>query len=62
MSTALDMIQNGAFAAGAGAVLYSSTVTAAAITALVSRSADRRRDARTVLTILLRARNDAGRR
>ncbi|MFG1892171.1 hypothetical protein ACGFIR_30430 [Micromonospora sp. NPDC049051] len=35
-------------------MLYTATVTAAALTALLARSPQRRRDARAVLTILLR--------
>lgn len=54
MSTALALIHDGALAAGIGTVLYTATVTAAALTALLAPTPQRRGDARTVLTILLR--------
>ncbi len=54
MTTAL--IHDGAFAAGIGTVLYAATVTTAAFTALLAPTAQRRRDARAVLTILVRNR------
>ncbi|MFC4070613.1 hypothetical protein [Actinoplanes subglobosus] len=54
MSTALALIHDGALAAGFGTVLYTATVTTAALTALLAPTPQRRRDARTVLTILLR--------
>ncbi|MBT8224751.1 MAG: hypothetical protein HKP61_09770 [Dactylosporangium sp.] len=54
MSTALALIHDGALAAGIGTVLYPVTVTTAALTALLAPTPQRRRDARTVLTILLR--------
>ncbi|MET8003943.1 hypothetical protein [Nonomuraea glycinis] len=53
MSTAFALIHDGALAAGIGAVLYTATVTTAALTALLAPTPQRRRDARTVLTILL---------
>ncbi|WP_433113679.1 hypothetical protein [Micromonospora sp. CA-246542] len=56
MSTALALIHDGALAAGIGTVLYTATVTTAALTALLAPTPQRRRDARTVLTILLRNR------
>lgn len=54
MSTARALIHDGAFAAGVGTVLYAATVTTAALTALLAPAPQRRRDARTVLMILLR--------
>ena len=54
MSTTLALLHDGALAAGIGTVLYTATVTTAALTALLAPTAQRRRDARTVLTILLR--------
>jgi hypothetical protein len=56
MSTTLALIHDGALAAGIGTVLYTATVTMAALTALLAPTAQRRRDARTVLTILVRNR------
>jgi hypothetical protein len=56
MSALPALIHDGALAAGIGTVLYTSTVTAAALTALLARTPQRRRDARAVLTILLRCR------
>ena len=56
MSNALAMIYDGAFVAGIGTVLYTATVTTAAFTAILAPTSQRRRDARTVLTILLRSR------
>jgi hypothetical protein len=60
MSTALALIHDGALAAGIGTVLYSATVTTAALTALLAPTTRRRRDARTVLTILIRNRRGDG--
>lgn len=54
MSDALSLIHDGALAAGIGTVLYMATVTTATLAALLSPTPQRRRDARTVLTILLR--------
>jgi hypothetical protein len=60
MSTVLTLIHDGAYAVGAGTTLYTTTVTIAAMTALLAPTPQRRRDARAVLTILLRRRH-AGR-
>ncbi|WIM99440.1 hypothetical protein ACTOB_003092 [Actinoplanes oblitus] len=54
MSAALALIHNGTLTAGIGTLLYTATVTIAALTALLAPTPRRRRDARTVLTILLR--------
>lgn len=54
MSTTLALIHDGTLAAGLGTLLYTATVTTAALTALLAPTPQRRRDARTVLTILLR--------
>ena len=54
MSTVLTLIYNGALVAGAGTLLYPITITIAAVTALRAPTAQRRRDARAVLAILLR--------
>ncbi|WP_199512163.1 hypothetical protein [Nucisporomicrobium flavum] len=54
MSTVLTLIHDGACVAGAGMTLYSATITVAALTALLAPTVQRRRDARAVLTILLR--------
>jgi hypothetical protein len=56
MSTLPTLIHSGAIAAGIGSVLYTGTVTTAALTALLAPTSERRRDARAVLTILLRRR------
>ena len=53
MFTVLTLIHNGALVAGAGTLLYAITITTAAVTALLAPTAQRRRDARAVLTILL---------
>jgi hypothetical protein len=50
------MIHDGAIAAGIGPVLYTATVTTAALTALLAPTPKRRRDACTVLKILVRNR------
>ncbi|GAA0918096.1 hypothetical protein [Virgisporangium aurantiacum] len=54
MSALSALIHDGALAAGIGTVLYTATVATAALTALLARTPRRRRDARAVLTILLR--------
>lgn len=54
MSTTLKLIHDGTLAAGLGTLLYTATVTTAALTALLAPTPQRRRDARIVLTILLR--------
>jgi hypothetical protein len=56
MSATLALIHDGALAGGIGTVLYTATVTTAALTALLAPTAQRRRDARTVLTNLVRNR------
>jgi len=56
MSTTLTLIHDGALAAGVSTMLYAATVTAAALTALLAPTAQRRRDARTVLAVLVRNR------
>ena len=56
MSTALTLIHDGAPAVGIGTVLYTATVATAALTALLAPTPQRRRDARTVLAILVRNR------
>jgi hypothetical protein len=57
MSTVLTLIHDGALVAGAGTALYTATITTAALTALLAPTPQRRRDARAVLTILLRRRH-----
>jgi hypothetical protein len=57
MSNLPRLIHDGALVTGVAGILYSATVTTAAMTALLARDATRRRDAREVLKILLR-RND----
>jgi hypothetical protein len=54
MSSLPALIHDGALAAGVAGVLYSTTVTTAALTALLARTPARRRAACEVLTILLR--------
>jgi hypothetical protein len=49
-------LHDGALTAGAAALLYTSTVTTAALTALFARTPARRRVAQDVLKILLRRR------
>lgn len=56
MSTVFALIHDGALAVGIGAVLYTAPVTTAAFTALLAPTAQRRRDACTVLKILVRNR------
>jgi hypothetical protein len=54
MSTVSALTHDGALAASIGTVLYTATVATAALTALLAPTAQRRRDACTVLTILVR--------
>jgi hypothetical protein len=56
MPTMLALIHDGALAAGFGTLLYTATVTTAVLTALLAPTRQRRRDARAVLTVLLRCR------
>jgi hypothetical protein len=48
------MIHDGVVLAGAASLLYATTISAAAVTALVARTPDRRLAAQDVLKILLR--------
>jgi hypothetical protein len=54
MPTLTAILQDGTLAAGAGAILYSATISTAALVALLAPNPERRRDARDVLTLLLR--------
>lgn len=54
MSSLPALIHDGAVATGAATVLYAATVSAAAITALLARTATHRRATREILAILLR--------
>ncbi len=54
MSIIADLVHGGAAATAAAGVLYTATVTISALTALIAPTPQRRRDARTVLNILLR--------
>lgn len=56
MSNLPVLIGDAALAAGASTLLYSGTVTATVLTALLARTPARRRSARRVLRILLRRR------
>jgi hypothetical protein len=56
MSTLQEIPHDGALVAALGGLLYSGTVTVAALTALLAPSAARRRAGREVLTVLLRRR------
>jgi len=56
------LLQDGALAAGTAGLLYSATITTAALTALFARTATRRRDAQDVLRILLLRRHGASMR
>lgn len=56
MSTVLQLLQDGAFAAGAAALLYSVTVTISALVAMLAPTRERRRAAQQVLMLLLRRR------
>jgi hypothetical protein len=58
MSHLPSLIHDGALATGVAALLYSSTITMTALIAVLAPSAQRRRAAREVLTILLRRRAD----
>jgi hypothetical protein len=58
MSTLQSLIHDSALATTIGAIAYSTTVTTAALTALLARTPDRRRNALAVLRILLH--RDAG--
>jgi hypothetical protein len=60
MSALPTLVHDAALAAGIGALLYSATVTTAALTALLAPTPQRRRDARAVLTILVRRPRTAG--
>ncbi len=57
MSDLTQLIAGAGAAAGAGGLLYTATVTTAALTALLARTPARRRDALEVLKILLRRRD-----
>jgi hypothetical protein len=57
MSSLHTLVHDGALTAGIATLLYSGTVTSAALTALLAPSAARRRAARDVLTVLLRRRS-----
>ena len=54
MPNLLDLLHNGALAAGAGALLYTATITTAAMVAILAPTQQRRRASRTVLAVLLR--------
>jgi hypothetical protein len=54
MSGLFPLLHDGAFAAGTALLIYTSTVTTAALTALLGRTPERRRSAQDVLKILLR--------
>ena len=54
MSVLLQSVHQGAFVAGAAALIYVLLVSATALSALLARTPVRRRDAREVLKILLR--------
>jgi len=54
MSTLPSLLYDGALAAGAGALLYTATVTTAALVALLAPTPQRRRAAQAVLSLLLR--------
>ena len=53
MSIIAELAHGGAAATAVAGALYTATVTAAALTALIAPTPQRRRDARTVLNILL---------
>jgi hypothetical protein len=53
MTTFSSLLQAGAAGAAATGLLYTAAVAAVALTAVVSRSAARRRDARETLKVLL---------
>jgi hypothetical protein len=53
-----SLLYDGAVAVGTSALLYSITVTTAAFTALLARTAERRRAALDVLRALLRRRGE----
>ncbi|GIE92492.1 hypothetical protein SAMN06264365_14912 [Actinoplanes regularis] len=57
MHTLLTAFHDGALLTSVSALVYTATVTAAAVTALLARTPQRRRDSRAVLTILLRRRH-----
>jgi hypothetical protein len=57
MSALTHQIVGAAVCAGVVSLLYTATVTTTALTALLARTPDRRRDAREVLKILLRRRD-----
>ncbi|CAM5666863.1 hypothetical protein BOQ63_000040 (plasmid) [Streptomyces viridifaciens] len=48
------VLHNAALITAAGTAWYAVAITAAALTAVAARNADRRRDAREVLTVLVR--------
>jgi hypothetical protein len=58
MSTLLTAVHQGSLAVGAAGLLYTATVSATAITAILAPTAARRRAARDVLALLLRRRDD----
>ncbi|MFI5892217.1 hypothetical protein ACIA5D_19130 [Actinoplanes sp. NPDC051513] len=51
------LIHDGALAAGIGTLLYMATIAVTAVAAVFAPAPQRRRDARAVLTILLRRRD-----
>jgi hypothetical protein len=54
MSNLPTLLHDGALAASAGALLYTGTITTAALVALLAPTPQRRREARAVLSLLLR--------
>jgi len=53
MSNLPTLLYDGALAAGAGALLYTGTITTAALVALLAPTPQRRRAAQAVLSLLL---------
>ncbi|WP_188300594.1 hypothetical protein [Streptomyces sp. CBMA156] len=51
------VLHNAALITAAGAAWYAVAITAAAVTAVAARNADRRRDAREVLKVLVQRRS-----
>ncbi|MET7636788.1 hypothetical protein ACWCW2_42480 [Streptomyces sp. NPDC001773] len=54
MNTLMSLVHDGSLMAGAAGALYAGTVTVVSLSAVLAPSAERRRDAREALKILLR--------